>query len=119
MTMEEARRYCLKLERDRERSWRESAQGRFEASHQSLDRLVDTFEDPSEIAVFSDGGAGEESVIDNCDDVTPEARRDQCHWNARRRIRRAHPEWLEVFDLIVKNGSNRMESICQMTLSRR
>ena len=43
MTMEEA---CLKLELDRERSWRESAQGKFEASHQSLDRLVDSFEDP-------------------------------------------------------------------------
>ena len=50
---EPARSYCLKLERDRERSWRESAQGKFEASHQSLDRLVDSFEDPSEIAADS------------------------------------------------------------------
>ena len=32
MNMEEARLYCLKLERDRERSWRESRQGAFEAS---------------------------------------------------------------------------------------
>ena len=64
--------------------------------------------------------AGEDLSIEvNIDGVTPEARRDQCHWNARRRIRRAHPEWLEVFDLIVKNSSNRTESICQMTLSKR
>ena len=119
MTMEEARSYCLKLERDRARSRRESAQGKFEASHQSLDRLIDTFEDPSKAAAFSDGGAGAEAVIDHCDGVTPETRHAECIRNARRRIRNAHPEWLEVFDLIVKNASNRMESICQMTLSKR
>ena len=40
MNMEEARLYCLKLERDRERSWRESRQGAFEASMLSLDEHV-------------------------------------------------------------------------------
>ena len=39
MNMEEARLYCLKLERDRERSWRESRQGAFEASMLSLGEL--------------------------------------------------------------------------------
>ena len=112
-------RKCIKRERDRERSRRESAQGKFEASMQSLDRLVDSFEDPSKAAAFSDGGAGAEAVIDYCDCETPETRHAECIRNARQRIRRAHPEWLEVFDLIVKNGSNRMESICQMTLSKR
>ena len=53
MTMGEARSYCLKLECDRARSRRESAQGKFEASHQSLDRLIDTFEDPSKAAAFT------------------------------------------------------------------
>ena len=119
MTMEEARSYCLKLERDRERRWRESAQGKFEASHQSLDRLVDTFEDPSKAAAFSDGGAGAERIVSACDGNGGAARRAQCIRTARRRIRRTHPEWLEVFDLIVKNGSNRTESICQMTRSKR
>ena len=40
MNMAEARTYCLKLERDRERSWRESRQGAFEASMLSLDEHV-------------------------------------------------------------------------------
>ena len=119
MTMQEARNYCLKLERDREHGRRRFGKGNFEASLLSLDQLVNSFEDPSKVAAFSDGGAGAEAVIDYCDGVTPETRHAECIRNARRRIRNAHPEWLEVFDLIVKNGSNRMESICQMTLSKR
>ena len=62
MNMEEARRYCLKLERDRERSWRESRQGAFEASMLSLDEHVAKFEDPGKIATFSDGGKDAEAV---------------------------------------------------------
>ena len=56
--MNEEFKKCLKQERDRARSWRESAQGKFETSMLSLDRLVDTFEDPSKAAAVSDGGAG-------------------------------------------------------------
>ena len=63
MNMEEARRYCLKLERDRERSWRESRQGAFEASMLSLDEHVAKFDDPGKIATFSDCGAGEERIF--------------------------------------------------------
>ena len=118
MTMQEARNYCLKLERDREHGRRRFGKGNFEASLLSLDQLVDSFEDPSKVAAFSDGGAGAEAVIDYCDRETPETRHAECIRNARQRIRRAHPEWLEVFDLIVKNGSNRTESICQMILSK-
>ena len=55
-------RKCIKRERDRARSRRESPQGMFEASHRSLDRLVDSFEDPSKAAAFSDGGAGAEAL---------------------------------------------------------
>ena len=62
MNMEEARLYCLKLERDRERSWRESRQGAFESSMLSLDKLVAKFEDPSKIATLSDGGKGAEQA---------------------------------------------------------
>ena len=65
--MSEEFRKCLKLERDRARSRRESAQGSFEASHQSFDRFLDTFEDPSKAAVFSDGGAGAEQIVAGCD----------------------------------------------------
>ncbi len=62
MNMEEARRYCLKLERDRERSWRESRQGAFEASMLSLDEHMAKFDDPGKIATFSDGGKDAEAV---------------------------------------------------------
>ena len=62
MNMAEARIYCLKLERDRERSWRESRQGAFEASMLSLDEHVAKFDDPGKIATFSDGGRDAEAV---------------------------------------------------------
>ena len=61
--MNEEFKKCLKQERDRARSWRESAQGKFETSMLSLDRLVDTFEDPSKAAAFSDGGAKTEWAV--------------------------------------------------------
>ena len=62
MSADREYRYRLKLERDRERSWRESRQGAFEASMLSLDEHVAKFDDPSKIATFSDGGRGAESV---------------------------------------------------------
>ena len=68
MNMEEARLYCLKLERDRERSWRESWQGAFEASMLSLDEHVAKFDDPGKIATFSDCGAGEERIFARYDE---------------------------------------------------
>ena len=55
-------RHRLKLERDRERSWRESRQGAFEASMLSLDEHIAKFDDPGKIATFSDGGKGAESI---------------------------------------------------------
>ena len=68
MTAEEAYRKCLKLERDRERSWRESRQGAFEASMLSLDEHVAKFDDPGKIAAFSDGGAGAGRVFAQYDE---------------------------------------------------
>ena len=109
---------CLKRERDRDGKRRKTKQGAFEAEMLSFDRLVDSFEDPSKAATFSDGGAGAEAIIDYCDGVTPESRHARCIRDARRRLRRTHPEWLEVFNLVVKNGSNRTESICAMARSK-
>ena len=109
-------RKCLKLERDRERSRREYEQGRFESSMLSLDRLTAEI-DASKAKVFSDQGAGAEKVYAVLDGETPEnvyARRLAV---ARVIVLTFHPELLEVFDQIVKNGSNRTESICEMTLS--
>ena len=60
--MKEARRRCLKRERDRERNWRDTDKGAFESSMLSLDEHVKRFKDPSKIATFSDGGTGAEAV---------------------------------------------------------
>ena len=68
MTMEEAREYCLKLERDRARSRRKTGQGAFESAFMSLDAHVEKFDDPGKIAAFSDGGAGAERIFDQCDE---------------------------------------------------
>ena len=106
-------RKCIKRERDRARSRRESAQGKFEASHQSLDRLVDSFEDPSKAAAFSDGGAGAETLR------SFETGRNGSYYTrrikvARMRLSRKFPELVEVFNLVVKNGKNRRESIAEL-----
>ena len=63
MNMEEARIYCLKMERDRERSQRQTRQGAFECSFGSLDEFTARFDDPGKVAVFSDGGRGVEAVF--------------------------------------------------------
>ena len=62
MTMEEAYDYCLKLEYDRERKHRDTDIGQIEASTLSLDQLVESFEDPSKIQIFSDRGKGRRSI---------------------------------------------------------
>ena len=62
MTLEEAREYCLKLERDRDRARRHTAQGAFEFSFGSLDAFTARFEDPDKIAAFSDGGRGAKAI---------------------------------------------------------
>ena len=62
MSLDEAYDYCLKLEYDREYSWRDSLQGSFESSMHSYDSLVDSFEDPSKIQILSDNGKGKENI---------------------------------------------------------
>ena len=59
----EIARVSYKEERDREGTQRRSTnKGRFAASMLSLDAHMETFDDPSKIAIFSDGGKGAESV---------------------------------------------------------
>ena len=62
MTMEEAYDYCLKLEYDRERKHRDTDIGQIETSTLSLDQLVESFEDPSKIQIFSDCGKGDRTI---------------------------------------------------------
>ena len=106
-------RKCIKRERDRARSRRESAQGQFEASMLSLDRLVDTFADPSKAAAFSDDGAEATAtrIFDEEVDGSYYTRRIKV---ARVRLSRKHPDLLEVFNLVMKNGKNRRESIAEL-----
>ena len=62
MSLDEAYNYCLKLEYDRERKHRDTDIGQIEASTLSLDQLVESFEDPSKIQIFSDSGKGRRSI---------------------------------------------------------
>ena len=111
-------RKCLKQERDRERSRRESAQGKLEASMLSLDRLFDSFEDPSKAAAFSDGGAGEERMVAECDgDASPEYYR-ACVKRALNRLRN-RPELQKTLRLVVKNGNRREDSMWEILASGR
>ena len=74
MTMDEARGYCLELERDRERKWRQSAQGRFEAGMVSYDSLTDSCDgDGGKMRVFSDRGRSAASAMSSIDCAESEA----------------------------------------------
>ena len=116
--MSEEFRKCLKLERDRARSRRESTQGKFEASHQSFDRFLDTFEDPSKAAVFSDGGAGAEQIVAECDGDGGIAHYRTCVKRAMNRLR-GRPELQKTLRLIVKHGNRREDSIWAILASRK
>ena len=63
MTPNEVYGYCRKLEADREYQKRHHTKGAFAASMLSLDQLVDSFEDPSKIQVFTDHGTGGDNVL--------------------------------------------------------
>ena len=65
------------------------------------------------------GGKGVEAIVAACDGERTMSRYQRILRNARRRLKRAHPELVEVFNLIVKNGSNRKESIWTMVSRRR
>ena len=116
--MSEEFKKCLKRERDRARSRRESAQGSFEASHQSFDRFLDTFEDPSKAAVFSDGSAGEERIVAWCDGDGSPAYYRMCVKRAMNRLR-GRPELCRTLRLVIKNGPRREDSIWAILASRK
>ena len=58
----EIARISYSQESDRAKSRRNSRQGAFDAAMLSLDAHMETFDDPSKIATFSDGGKGAESI---------------------------------------------------------
>ena len=67
----EIARVSYSQEADRAKSRRNSRQGAFDAAMLSLDAHMETFDDPSKIATFSDGGRGAEHVRSyaGCEDV--------------------------------------------------
>lgn len=111
-------RRALKNEQDRERQWRKTAQGRLESSMASLDRLVESFDDPGKIAVFGDGGVGEQHVVEACDGERAPDRRRKCIKKAMNRLRN-HPELRRTLRLIIKNGRHREDSIWGILLARK
>ena len=118
MTMEEARRYCLKLERDRGHSRRRYGKGKFQDSMLHIEhdfdfqRIENSHEDPRN-AWISDRGADAEKVrsFDERKYGSYYTRRIKV---ARIRLSRKFPVLVEVFNLIVKNGKNRRESIAEL-----
>jgi len=115
---EKVYRKCLKQERDRERQWRKSKRC---DKIRNVVHLVD-FEEAESLenspAWLSENGKGVEDIVAACDGETGETRYQRILRNARDRLHRAHPELVEVFDLIVKNGANRKESIWTLTQTK-
>ena len=63
MSPDEVYAYCRKLEDDREFAKLRYLKGRFHASMVSVDQLVDSFEDPGKIQVFTDDSVGGDKVL--------------------------------------------------------
>lgn len=97
---------CEKRERDRQRKWRKTEQGKFEASFVRMDYEASeaTLNSP---AWLSDGGKGAQDIIDAVDG---EPTREELISSARKRLVESAPRLVEVFDLIIENGTNRKES---------
>ena len=79
----------------------------------SIEDVVGKFDDPSKIAMFTDGGDGAEKVR------TYDEQRDGNYYTMRIKIARVllsrnRPWLVEVFNLIVKNGRFRAESIATL-----
>ena len=91
-------------EADRAKSRRNSRQGAFDAAMLSLDAHMETFDDPSKIATFSDGGRGAESVCD-ADESVPTTEAQDCGSAlakvARRLLGGKSQRLIQVFDLLV------------------
>ena len=89
---------------------------RFNKNMQSLEEFIESFEDPSKIAAFSDGGTGVPPVrYGACDGQDARRPRDPCLAKlhaAIMRLRRANRGYLiPVLRLIVKHGSARFLSL--------
>ena len=112
-----------KRERDREAKHRKTLQGRFESNLLHLDAQPnddtesgedDDMDDPKS-SWLSDNADGVEAIVNNIDGwpvsgLLP-SEYEKKKRAAVKRLSRAHKELVDVFLLILKNGSNRKESI--------
>ena len=69
----EIARASYSQEADRAKSRRNSRQGAFDAAMLSFDAHMETFDDPSKIAAFSDGGSGAAAIRDGGADAPADA----------------------------------------------
>lgn len=91
---------AIDAERHRERQWRKTKQGAFESSFVSFEEAKEGF--------YPLGAAVSRPFHQD-----PEKAR-RAYKSAHELVRRKAPHCLEVFGLILKNGSNRQQSICEM-----
>ena len=106
---------CEKRERDRERKWRKAKKREHLAGMVHYDFAKEEAQDESP-AWLSDRGAGVEAIIRHCDGEHGENYYLRRLDSARRKLIMHNRRLVAVFDLIVKNGKNRKESICQLAL---
>ena len=109
---------ALVRERDRERKHRATEQGRFDAAALSLDAMPDLDTDECE-SWLTDGGHGAESIRGETPEQedTGDTRRKRLN-RARMAVTRNMPECLTTFRLVIKNGTNRKESIWELMNER-
>ena len=106
-----------------------SRNDRFNKNMKSLEEFIESFEDPSKIAAFSDGGTGVERIVsmNGQDARSPEARRNgqdarrpRDPWQTKlqaaiMRLRRANRDYLiPVLRLIIRNGNLRDLSLAKV-----
>lgn len=107
---------ALKRERDRERRWRSTAQGKFESAFISLDSITANEDaDAGKDDFLSDRGVGAVIATTSIDE-TSEADAARRYKAAYERVKRNAPDCLETFKLINKNGKHRKDSICEEIL---
>lgn len=95
---------ALQAERDRERQWRATRQGAFESAFVSFEEAKEAFVPLAEVC----------APVRRAAEYDPEKVR-RAYSKAYKKVLRNAPHCLEVFKLILKNGTNRRKSICEMT----
>ena len=123
MTMEEARRYCLKLERDRGHSRRRYDKGKFQDNMLHIEhdfdfqRIENSDEAPRNVWI-SDRGAGAERIVADCDGDGSPAYYRACVKRAMNRLRN-RPELRRTLRLVLKHWPRREDAIWEILASRR